>query len=481
MSANSLFQPLREEVLSKICEEAGAVLEQVGFFMELEEGLDILEDYDCRVDGNKRKIFIPQNVLTKALNTSPETINLYDREGNLAVELGAGKVNFDPGSTAINILDGETGAQRSPVLPDLVKLAKLISQLDNFSAQSTSLVPGDVPEEISDSIRLYIALKYCSKPVVTGTFRRESFAVMKDMLTAIRGSERALREKPLAIFDCCPSPPLRWSELTAAAVIDCASAGIPAEFVSMPLMGATAPVTFVGALVQHAAENLSGVVLSQAAYEGAPLIFGGSPAVFDMRTGTTPMGAIETMLFDTACAQVGRSFRLPTHAYMGLSDSRRVDYQGGFESGMGANLAALAGIDMVSGGGMMDFESCQSFEKLTLDNEICGMALRLRRGIQPIGDTYGLELLRLHAEKGDFLKTEETRKYYRQEQYFPSKVVERTAGDSSLSTDAFQRARLRVKQLLSREIPEIDGERAEYLKKIMAEETGRFGFRDLNI
>jgi len=33
---------------------------------------------------------------------------------------------------------------------------------------------------------------------------------MYDMLVAVRGSAAALREKPLAIFDACPSPPLKW-------------------------------------------------------------------------------------------------------------------------------------------------------------------------------------------------------------------------------------------------------------------------------
>ena len=475
MNQNALFQPLTNELAGRIREEAFQVLERVGIFMELEEGYDILADFGCRVEAGERRVYIPRDVVMKAVEAAPQEICVYDREGNLSAALSGIKAHFDPGSAAIHIFDYESGEQRKPLLKDLPKLGKLAAKLENFALQSTSLVPGDAPEEISDSVRLYAALKYCPKPVITGTFRRESFAVMKGMLEAVRCGEEALREKPLAIFDCCPSPPLRWSGLTAGAVIDCARAVIPSEFVSMPLMGATAPVTFAGALVQHTAEDLSGVVLAQAVREGAPVIYGGSPAVFDMRYGTTPMGAVETMMIDAAYAQIGRSFGLPTHSYMGLSDSRRLDYQAGLESGMGAILAAAAGINMISGAGMMDFESCFSFEKLVIDNEICGMALHLRKGISGAVDSLGLDLIARYADSGDFLKAPETREHFRSQQYFPSKVIERSAGGMGDESDAAARAHQRVMELLAGEDEILQGEALKEIEKLMAGEAEKAG------
>ena len=70
-------------------------------------------------------------------------------------------------------------------------------------------------------------------------------------------------------------------------------------------------------------------------------------------------------------AQVGRRLGLPTHAYMGLSDAKTADYQAGAESAAGATLAALAGIDLAVGAGMLDFMDCQSLEKLVLDDAAC--------------------------------------------------------------------------------------------------------------
>jgi trimethylamine---corrinoid protein Co-methyltransferase len=184
-------------------------------------------------------------------------------------------------------------------------------------------------------------------------------------------------------------------------------------------------VTLAGALVQHTAENLSGIVIHQLAQKSSPIIYGGSPACFDMRTGTTPMGAIETMMIDSSYNQIGKYFGLPTHAYMGLSDSKILDYQSGLESGIGAILAGLSGINVISGPGMLDFESCQSMEKLVIDNEICGMAYRLIEGITFRKETPSLELFKEeYLEKG-FLTSPHTLKWFKDEVFFPSQVIDR--------------------------------------------------------
>ena len=137
----------------------------------------------------------------------------------------------------------------------------------------------------------------------------------------------------------------------------------------MPLAGATAPVTLIGSITQHAAECISGMTIHQLAGRGSPIVWGGAPAIFDMRSGATPMGAIETAMIDAAYAQVGKSLGMPTHCYLCASDGKLVDAQAGLESGMTALVGALAGVNMISGAGMIDFLVCQSAEKLVIDAE----------------------------------------------------------------------------------------------------------------
>jgi trimethylamine--corrinoid protein Co-methyltransferase len=197
----------------------------------------------------------------------------------------------------------------------------------------------------------------------------------------------------------------------------------------MPLTGATSPVTLAGALVQLTAENLSGIVIHQLAHPGSPVIFGGSPAAFDMRKGTTRMGAMETMMISAAYVQIGKYLKLPTHAYMGLSDAKIVDGQAGLETGMGALTAALAGANVISGPGMLDFESCQSLEKLVLDNEICGMALRMIRGIEARGDQLGGDLYGNIYVGEHFLTSKETLRWFREELDQAGPVIDRDTYD----------------------------------------------------
>src|SRR5581483_549097 len=125
----------------------------------------------------------------------------------------------------------------------------------------------------------------------------------------------------------------------------------------------------------------SGITIHQLAYPGAPIVWGGAPAIFDMSTGGTPMGAIETAMLNLGCTQIGKHFGLPTHGYLVATDSKLVDAQAGMESGTSAVLGALAGINMISGAGMLDSLACHSVEKLVIDAEAIASAQRMIGGI----------------------------------------------------------------------------------------------------
>jgi len=377
---------LADDLKVRIIAEARELLCSLGVEIHNRTVLELLADHGADVDMAGSRARLSDDIIDASLRTVPPTIALYDVLGQQTHDLGGDAVYFTPGSAAISILDGATGEMRQPDTADYVAYAKVVSGLEHIAAQSTAFIPADVHEKVSDSYRLFLSLLYCEKPVVTGAFTAEAFAIMRDLQLAVRGGADELRAQPLAIFSCCPTSPIKWSDVTSQNVIDCARHGIPVEFVSMPLSGFMAPVTLVGTLVQHTAETLSGVIISQLAAPGAPVLYGGSPAIFDIRYETTPMGAVETQMLDCAYSEIGKFLGMPTQAYIALSDSKQLDAQAGLESSMGATLAALCGINSISGPGMLDFESCQSLEKLVLDNEICSMTQRLVRGIEPRDD-----------------------------------------------------------------------------------------------
>ncbi|MEE9501286.1 MAG: trimethylamine methyltransferase family protein [Candidatus Aminicenantaceae bacterium] len=461
---------LNNELIQKIIDEAYIILENQGVFIENEEALALLREAGMKVDASSQRVQITAQLVEDSLSSTPPSLKMYDRDGKIEYLLGGDEVHFDPGSVAVTILDSETQQERKAITDDLIRFAHLTDCLEHLHFQSTGILSTDVSEIISDSYRLYIGLLFSKKPIVTGTFRVEGFEPMHRMLVAVRGSERNLAEKPLAIFDACPSPPLKWSNLTAQSLIDSARAGIPSQLISMGMTGATSPVTITGTLVQHVAENLSGLVICQLTEKGAPVIFGGCPVSFDMRRGTTPIGAIETMMIDSAYSQIGKHFNLPTHSYMGMSDAKINDAQGGFETGIGTIMAALSGVNVISGAGILDFIRCQSLEKLVIDNEICGMAYRLIDGIAQRDDPIALDLFKDFAVDTQFLSMPHTRKWYREEHTFP-KLIDRDPYDIWVSKGRktiAARTKEEVKNLLQKNPPPLPNkETQKALREIM--------------
>jgi trimethylamine--corrinoid protein Co-methyltransferase len=470
---------LTEDLINKIISEAIDVLCKLGMEIHNKAILTMLSDSGCKIDMERNHVLFTKNIIEESLKTSPDSFRLYDVKGTQTHNFSGNNVYFTPGSTALNILDGKTGKMRRAVTSDYVNFVKIAEQLDYIASTSTALIPFDVNDKISDSYRLFLSFLFGKKPVVTGAFTIESFVVMKDFQLVIRGSRQALKEKPLTIFSCCPTSPLKWSEVTSQNLLDCAEYSIPVEFISMPLSGFMAPVTLTGTLIQHTAETLSGVVISQTANPGTPMLYGGSPAIFDVRYETTPMGAIETMMIDCAYNEIGKYLHLPTQAYISLSDSKELDTQAGIESGIGAILAALAGINNVAGPGMLDFESCLSLEKLVADNEVCGMAYRLIEGIEPKDDFPSLGIFQELLREKHLLISEHTRKYLKKEHFVPGSVIDRanrTRWQQEGALSFKQRAGNEAKKLLENyELPDMAEDMRNELIKLMKSQARQYG------
>jgi trimethylamine--corrinoid protein Co-methyltransferase len=474
---------LSDELVKQVLDEAFQLLIDPGIKVQSPEARQLLESAGATIDHQNEIAQIPEKLVYRSLETAPHQFYLYDRNGNPKVNYGGNAVQFDPGSSGVHILDPNTGEHRPSYTADLVNIIKLTEMLSQFDAQSTAVICNEVPKPISDLYRLYLVLLYSTKPIVTGAFSIPTLPVMLDMLSIFAGSRQALSEKPQAVFDVCPSPPLIWSNFGAKNLIDLARAGVPAQMVSMPLAGATAPVTLVGSVVQHTAECLSGVTIHQLAKPGSPIVWGGAPAIFDMRKGTTPMGAIETAMIDSAYTQIGKFIGLPTHTYLGASDAKLIDAQAGLESGISAIIGALAGVNMISGAGMLDFLACFSLEKLVVDAEIVAMAKRLVTGIHTPTVTLATAMFKGINFKGDFLKQKVTRDLFAKEQYLPSPVVDRDSirgWHQDGSKDTFTRAKGQVLQLLEKyETPSLPKEMIQDLVNLVKKQAATAGMMEL--
>ncbi len=464
---------ISDDQIRMVYEKALHILEHAGVKFESTEALKILRDHGATIDSEKHIAKITPEMVDQALTKTPSGFKLYNREGDPAAEICGNRSYFDPGSSVIKFMESDGATVRRTESQDLARISRVNDALDNISLQSTAVVCYDVPELIGDSYRLYLCLKNSPKAVITGAFSVEGIRHMREMLAAVVGGYAALSEKPLAIFDICPSQPLKWTHISAENIIDCARYNLPQELISVPMPGAATPITLAGSLVVHTAETLSGIVLAQCANPGAPLVYGGAPVQFDMRFSTTPMSAVEATMISAAYAQIGKYFGLPTHTYAALSDSKLVDTQAGAETAMSGTIAQLAGINVISGAGALDFINTFSLEKLVIDNDICGMILRTQRGIEFNEETMAVDLIEQLGPGGVYLETDLTIKYFKSEPYMPSKVIDRQDRknwEEDGSRTIFERAREKVKEIQANHLPAaLDKDRASKLDAVTAE------------
>ncbi len=474
---------LTDELKTKVVDEAKTILCEMGMQIRNRNTLALLADHGNRIDEKKMHVWFTEKSISQALSTVPGKFKLYDVHGNETHHFGEYNVHFTPGSSALNILDHSTKKIRKVLTSDYIGYAKLISGLPLYRAQSTAMIPCDVHESISDSYRLFLSLLYCEKPVITGSFTIDSVKVMKDFLLAVRGSEVSLAQKPLAVFTCCPLSPLKWGDVTPQNLLELAEFSIPVEIVSMPLSGFNAPVTLIGTLTQLAAEIMSGIVIGQLAKPGLPMLWGGSPAIFDVRYETTPLGAPETIMIDCANNEIGKFLGIPTQAYVSLSDSKRIDAQAGIETSMGATMAALSGVNSISGPGMLDFENCQSLEKLVVDHEICSAISRILQGFEEHETFPVIPLMQELIHEQHLLVADHTRKYLRSEHTFPGTVIDRTTGARFIKDgeyDLEERAHREVTAIIDDYKPSgLSKESMQEIINLMKVEAKKFGEEEL--
>jgi trimethylamine--corrinoid protein Co-methyltransferase len=443
------LQLLSDDHLRSIHETTLDVLENMGLQIKNEQAMSILKDAGCEAESSV--VRIPSSLVEECIKKPPRHFDLFSRERSQRWSVGGDNVIYNPGSSVSHFIDRKTGEIRKATAQDAIEIIRLVEGLQFIRAQSTAVIPSDIPEIISDFFRLFLTLKYSTKPIITGAFRKEGFYDMHELLL-VGLDKNDLRKSPRAVFDCCPTSPMTWSDITCQNLIDCAMTSTPAEIVPAPLMGATSPITIAGTLVQSNAEIVGGVVISQLVNPGTPVIYGGAPAPLDMRYATPRFGSIEAMLTMCASAELGKTYGIPTHAYLGLSDSKTIDSQLGFESGLGLMLAALSRINIVSGPGALTFIDCQSAEKLMLDNEFCGAAYRLIEGIAFEGLDEIIAVLDAVRFKGDFLKQRHTLRNLRKEHYMPSDLIDRLSPESWKAAgekSAKDRARARAEEILA--------------------------------
>src|SRR5262245_469123 len=420
---------LERPLIEQIIDEAFVVLERSGLLIEDPHALERLKKVGINADAETNRVIFPREIVQKALKDAPSSITLYNRDGEPAAVLEGDRVHVVPASSALRVLDRKTQKPREPKTADFVEYVKIADPLKNIAYLSTAFIPKDIPQDMADAWRLYLVLSHSKRPIVSGAFTSYGVPRMGEIMAMFREGKEDLIKRPMSIFTCCPNTPLRWGEYPISNLMDCAEWGIPIEVVPVLLLGMISPTTTIGALVLHTAEVLSGLAIAQIVRPGTPVLFGGAPASFHMQLMTNPMTAVEALQVYCGYAQIAKHLRLPSQAYMALSDSKFNDPQAGMETGVGAFLAALAGINSVSGPGMLEYGNCFRLEKLVFDDEVVAHARRFVRPVEVKGDLPAGALLDELVRDKHLLTSEHTLEHWPEELYLPGPMVDRTNWD----------------------------------------------------
>jgi trimethylamine--corrinoid protein Co-methyltransferase len=137
------------------------------------------------------------------------------------------------------------------------------------------------------------------------------------------------------------------------------------------------------------------------------------------------MAAIEALQLDVAYVAVAKSLGLPTQSYMALSDAKTLDAQAGAETFGSALLAALAGVNSVSGPGMLDFLLVFSLPKLVFDDAMCGQVLHFVREVRELNDLPVHELIDQLMADQHLIMAPHTMEHWPSELYLPAPIVDR--------------------------------------------------------
>ena len=446
------FKVLTEDSVARVHQAVMQVIEEVGFEVQSDAALDLFEGAGARVDRRRHLVRLDNGKVEQLIETAPSEIRLCGQNEAHDITLGGQRVYAGTGGTALNIYQPDTNQRRPANMEDLRCIARLVDRLDNIHFFLLPTYPNELPLEQVDVNRFFAGLDNTRKHVMGGVYTPEGAEQVIKMAEIIAGSAEELRRRPLISMIACIISPLRMDKTYGDLIVAIAKQGIPVACPAEPLCGATSPVTLAGNLVVQTVDSLTGVMLTQIVNPGTPVLLGSVATNTDLRDLKYLAGSIEMGLLNAAGAQMAQFYGLPFYATGGMTDSKTLDAQSGYESALTALLCALAGANFIhDAAGLMEFAMTVCYEKYVIDNEVLGMVMRAVDGIEVNDDTLAVDLIRQVGPGGNFVAARHTRHFMRSEHYQPT-VSDRNSREEWLAKggkEIWEKASDIVKQLLS--------------------------------
>jgi trimethylamine--corrinoid protein Co-methyltransferase len=407
------FRLLSDDQLEALHLATLEILARTGVAIECQEALDILAEAGADVSDRDR-VKIPPRLMEQAINSAPKMITLYTREGEPAIVLSARPVShFGVIPDLPEILDPYTHQRRPCYVQDIADIARLVDALPNIDWLLLGSTHPTLPAAITDKVSLLQVILNTTKPIMGEVNDAASLREMIDLCAIVSGGEAQFLKKPFFIGSCEPVSPLVHGRDALEKSLFCAEKKLPCVVYSMPMAGTTAPATLAGCIAIANAEVLSQLVILQLKSPGAPVIYGSTPSIMDMRTTIYSYGAPELPLMTAALTELCHHYRLPMYGVAGSTDGRIIGVQAGIEATYEILAAALAGLNLVRSSCMLYHIKTGSPEMIVFGNEIVDMVRVLLGGIEINQETLALDLIERLGPKSSYLSEKHTMKHFR--------------------------------------------------------------------
>lgn len=460
MHRNSVVQILESADIQRIHRSALEVLEKVGFGEVPDSTKMLLTGAGCWFNRHGRLCF-PKSLVEDTIAHANRSLVLHGQNPIHDIEVGGSNTYFSTGCGSVRVLNPVDGTYRSTTTSDVYNFARIVDAMENIHVFLRCGTPTEFEHKDEVDIHLcYACVRGTSKPISVSWFKGKNVSRSLEMLHHIAGGEDAWRARPFVTNNCTfVVPPLNFSNEACVGLETAIRGGMPVQLTSSGQMGATAPVTVAGTLVQTVAEVLGGLVYAYQISPDAKVIMGLWPMVSDLRTGAATTGSAEQALLSSAACQIARYYDIPNGVVSGISDSKLPDAQAGFEKGVQHAVVANSGGNILfCAAGSLASGMCCSPVGIIIDNEIIGIALRIVSGFKVAAEELAVEVIMdvcLNGE-GNYLGHEQTLKRMKSDYFYPN-VSDRSGIDEWLllgSKSIIDHAAARVEEILFKHFPD---------------------------
>jgi trimethylamine---corrinoid protein Co-methyltransferase len=414
------LEVLSAEQLERILIAAFRVLEEAGLEIRSAAAREVYAKAGALVDEATQMVRLGRELVEAQLARAPERFVLHARNPLRHLHVGDNVVNFGPVTGAPNIRDLE-GGRRYGDLEAFRNILRLTHALGVLHWQGGIVVePVDIPVA-TRHLLMYQAHIECADTVwaargIGGVQAQDAIA-----MSAIEHgcTVEDLASRPTLMTVTNVNSPRRVDEEILDNIMLMARHAQCVVITPFTLMGAMAPVTLAGALVQQTAEALGVVALCQLVRPGTPCVMGGFTSNVDMRTGSPAFGTPEYVHAVLASAQIGRRLKLPVRT-SAVNASPAVDAQSTYETGFSLQAAILSHSHLINhAAGWLEGGLSASLEKIVVDAELLRNWAEILKPESFKDDDLAVEAIKETAAGGHFFGAAHTLERYESAFYRP--------------------------------------------------------------